>query len=436
MKNGKKFREYYAGTNPIPFYVMIGLFVLSNMLLVIKFVGTIPDIISVFRLGINTVLLILCVMYFAYNLLSWRLDAKTFLISASLIALVGFGWNFVGMTNEFFCTVVAALLAILAYQRDYKMILKIVLIAHIVTMIVGAVGLPLGYTELVHKVKTVNNGYSMGLIYPNHVGRMMFLILIIIWYLWGQDRRLLTTVVFFTAALFNWRVVNCRTIVVLLVGFPICWQIITLLQELELKNKATRWFKSIGNVILLVFPMLCMLFTYIMGRQRAFFMEHWHFGQGIYALWMRFIAAGIMFSAYKFPLFGRNILDESAPVEFINGQVYVADIVDNAYIYYLIAIGGIALISCMLWLSFGAYRALKNKDYAYLLIYIFMCGYGIIEIVLFQFEHNFLFFYPLTATAMAYKGDAMASGKDVVPQEGIEAEIEINDNTEIKGSLQ
>lgn len=436
MKNGKTFREYYAGINPIPFYIMIGLFIFSNMLLVVKFIEPIPETISLIRLAVNAVLLILCVMYVAINLLLWKLEVKSILVAVCMIALIGFAWNFIGQTNEFFCTIVAALLALLAYQRDFRIILQIVLVSHIVAMTVGAIGLPLGYTELVYKVQTVDNGFSMGLIYPNHVGRMMFLILIIAWYLWGQERKVITTVAFFTAAYFNWRVVNCRTIVLFLIGFPICWWIITFFKDLEITNKDHKLVKSVRNAVILAFPFICMLFTYIMGLHRVFLMEHWHFGQGIYALWMRFISAGILFKYYGFPLFGRNILAESGIIEVNNGQVYAATIVDNAYVYYLIAIGGIALIACMLWLSFGAYRALKNKDYAYLLIYIFMCGYGIIEIVLFQFEHNFLFFYPLTATAMAYKGGAIASGEDVAPQEGIEAEIEINDNTEIKGSLQ
>lgn len=434
MKSSKTFKEFYAGLNPIPFYVMIGLFVFSNMLLVIKFIDPIAEMISLIRIGVNAALLIFCVMYIAFHLLIWKLEIKTFLIAAGIIALVGVGWDFIGQTNEFFCTIVATLLAFLAYQRDFKIILKIVLVSHIVTMVVGVVGLPLKYTELVYKVQTVDNGFSMGLIYPNHVGRMMFLILIIAWYLWAQEHKLLTTIVFFTAAVFNWCVVNCRTIVLFFVSFPICWYIISLLRKKEIENKPSECLNNIRNAVLLAFPFLCMLFTYIMGKNRAFFMEHWHFGQGIYALWMRFISAGILFNVYGFPLFGRNILEENAPIEFNAGQIYVADIVDNAYVYYLIAIGGIALIACMLWLSFGAYRALKNKDYAYLLIYIFMCGYGIIEIVLFQFEHNFLFFYPLTATAMAYKKGIKSSVKDaaMITTPGKEASPEETTEIEIK----
>ena len=432
MKNSMPFKKYYSEINPIPFYVMIGLFVFSNMLLVVNFIEPISERITTLRLWINAGLLVLCVMYMAFILLLWRLEAETFMAAAGLIALVGFGWNFIGQTNEFFCTIVAALLAVLAYQRDFRMILKIVLVCHLLTMIVGAVGLPLGFTELAYKVQTVDNGFSMGLIYPNHVGRMMFLILVIAWYLWGQSKRIVTTIAFFIAAVFNWRVVNCRTIVLFLIGFPICWWGITFLQKFEIKNKAFIFLKDCWDDILMAFPFVCMLFTYIMGRNRAFFMTHWHFGQGIYALWMRFISAGILFKVYGFPLFGRDILEEDAPMEFNAGQFYIANIIDNAYIYYLIAIGGIALIACMLWLSFGAYRAFKNNDLAFLLIYFFMCGYGIIEIVFFQFEHNFLFFYPLTATAMAYKkavelpGEVTAHSEYSGKAEEIETEIEID----------
>ncbi len=419
MENSKPFKEYYAEMNPIPFYVMIGLFVFSNMLLVVNFVEPIAEKITLFRLGVNTVLLVLCIMYIAFTLLLWKLEAKTFLIAAGLIALVGLGWNFIGQTNEFFCTIVAALLAVLAFQRDYKVILKIVLVSHLLTMVVGAAGLLIGYSEYAFKIdtNTIEKGNSLGLIYPNHVGRLSFLIFVIAWYLWGQRKRILTTIVSFLAAAIMVYIIKCKTIAVFFIAFPICWWVITLFEGKidETDHIFSRIIHRAFDGIIVTLPFLAMVLTYMMGLKRHFFMERWHYGQGIYSLWMRFISAGINFEAYGFPLFGRDILNESAPIEFYEGQIYVANIVDNAYIYYLIAIGGIAMIACMLWLSFGAYRALKNKDFAYLLIYFFMCGYGIIEIVFFQFEHNFLFFYPLTATAMIYRNKIAAS--DVVQEE-------------------
>lgn len=403
MKNRKSFLEFYSKESHIPFYIMIGLFVFSNMLMVVNFIDPVIVHVITLRLAVNTVLLVGCAMYIALNLLLWKVEPITVASAIGVIAVVGFGWNFIGLTNEFFCTIVAAMLALLAYQRDFKVVMKIVMVCHIITMIVAAMGLPLGYTELVYKVATVDVGYSLGLVYCNHVGRMAFLILMIAWYLWGQEKVLLSLVVGVAVAAFMWFVIECKTITLFLVGFPLCWWIIRLCRGKGEGNAAVSVLKKIGQGLLLIMPFLCMLFTYILGLFRNFFLDHWHFGQPIYALWMRFISAGILFKVYGFPLLGRDILNENGILEVSDGHQYFANIVDNAYIYYLIAIGGIALIACMLWFGFGMYRAMKNKDAAIQLMYFFMCGYGILEVVLFQFEHNFLFFYPLTATALAYK---------------------------------
>ena len=403
MNKSKSFSEYYAGESPVPFYIVFTLFVFSNMLRVINFIEPVGIRVVTIRLAVNTVLLIFCAMYTAFTLLLWRIEPFTIAAAVGIISVVGFGWNLIGLTTEFFCTVIAAFLVILAYQRDYKIMLKIVMICHIATMVVGALGLPLGYTELVYKVATTDVGYSMGLIYSNHVGRMTFLILMIAWYLWGQDKMLLSAAVAWASAAVMWFVIECKTIAGFLVIFPLCWWIIRILVKMDNGNVVWKVIKGASKAVLLAMPFLCMLFTYIMGLHRTFFLDHWHFGQPIFALWMRFISAGVLFKVYGFPLLGRDIRQESGIMEIIDGHVHMVSIVDNAYIYYLIAIGGIALIACMLWISFGTYRAIKNKNYAFLLMNVFMCGYGILEVVLFQFEHNFLFFYPMTATALAYK---------------------------------
>lgn len=436
-KESRPLLDFYAAESPIVFYIMLGLFVVSNMLLVVNFDEPVAEKVLTARLAINAALLILCTMYIAFILLIWKLTPVNIVIAVGLISIVGFGWNYFGKTNELFCTIIASLLAVLAYQRNYRIILKIVLVCHAVTMFIGAIGLPLGFTKLAYKVLTTDNGFSMGLIYPNHVGRMAFLIFMIAWYLWWQNKPVLTTLVAIAGFWAMWRYVNCRTIAVFFLAFLICCWILWFVQQTErskvenneadghIEEKSKTGDSNAGDpkiedpkrvssvtaatiacqfvsAAFVGLPFLCMLFTYIMGRHRVFFLDHWHFGQGIYALWMRFISAGILFKVYGFPLFGRDILSENAPIEFINGHLYMADIVDNAYVYYLIAIGGIALIICMSWLSFGCYRAIRNRDYAFVLMFMFMCGYGIIEIVFFQFEHNFLYYYPLTAQAMRY----------------------------------
>lgn len=90
----------------------------------------------------------------------------------------------------------------------------------------------------------------------------------------------------------------------------------------------------------------------------------------------------------------------------MNGHTYMASVVDNAFIYYLIALGGIMLIAMLVWLSLTNWKAIRHGDHALLLLSVFMLVYGLVEIVLFQFEHNFLWFYPLAAVAMNHEANA------------------------------
>ncbi|MBR3007825.1 MAG: hypothetical protein IKH70_04395 [Stomatobaculum sp.] len=406
MQREESFPEYYAKQSPVPFYVLLSMFLISNMLLVVCFRQPLAGYVQPVRRMINAAVLTLSTMYTAFHLLLWKLKPATAAAGAGLIIAVGLGWNFIGRTGEFFCTAIAAFLAVLACRRDFRAILKIVLACHIVTMLIGAVGLAAGFTMLRYKVDAPGVGYSMGLIYPNHVGRMAFLAFMIIWYLWGQEKRFLTLAAGVLLSAVMWYKVECKTISFFLVGFPVCWYIVTFWTRLKKKGPAADAFGKIWRAAFIAMPFLCMGLTWFLGKKRAFFLEHWHYGQSAFALWMRFISAGILFKNYGFPLLGRDITKENAIFEINNGQVYEAAIVDNAYIYYLIAIGGIALILCMLWFSLGVYRAFRNQDYAFVLMSFFMCGYGLIEVVFFQFEHNFLIFYPLTATALAYKAAA------------------------------
>lgn len=392
------FREYYREQSAIPVYVLLGLFILSTMLLVINFIDPVAEAVNNVRMVINCAVIILGPLYFCFQLLLWKRSALNCMISLAVICGVFLGWNYLGQTAEIFFTAASIILALLAYGVDYRVILKIYLVAHTLTVLVGALGLVFGYATLRYKVFSTT-GFSLGLVYPNHLGRMIFIILALSWYLWGQKKRLVTTIVFLVASYLMWTIVKCRTITFFMIGLPVCWWLSTVLQN----RKIPGVIKKIWDWILILMPFICFVMTYILGQMRVWLDSLSHYGTGFYALLMRFISAGALFDKFGFPLFGTDIFSEDAPIEFINGHHYNANIVDNAYIFYLIAIGLIFLVICMGWISYANYRAVKNGDRALLLLSVFMCGYGLIETVFFQFEHNFIFFYPLTATAMMYQ---------------------------------
>ena len=406
MENPKKkaplsFPEFYARESAIPFYVMVGLFVLTNMLLVIFFEPDLLPHVYNARRWINTLLLWLCPMYFALNLILWKMKPWTIAVGVGSIIAVFAVWNFLGQYTELFCTAVAAILALLAYGRDYKVVLKIYLVAHLVTMLVAAVGLKLGYALPTYKLGTEDVGVSLGLVYPNHLGRMTFIVMIIAWYLWGQKRRVLTTAIFWAMAAVMWVWVKCKTIAFFMVAFPLCWWATTGLLAWKREGKVWNGLHWIWKRAMVLMPFIMFAFTYIAGTQRVWLDSLSEFGTGFYSLLMRFISAGILFKTYGFPLWGTNILEEIAPAEPMNGHIYMAGVIDNSYVYYYICLGAIVLALVMAWLCLANWRLTQNEDHALLLISVFMLVYGLIEVVTFQFEHNFMWFYPMTATALS-----------------------------------
>ena len=166
------FAKFYAKESAIPLYIMIGLFVLSNMLLVINFIPEVALRVYDSRWIINTILLWLCPMYFALNLILWKMKPWTIAVGVACIVAVFILWNFLGQYTELFCTVVAAILALLAYRRDFRMIMKIFMAAHIVTVLAAIVCVKLGFAEAAYKLGTEDVGISLGLIYPNHLARL------------------------------------------------------------------------------------------------------------------------------------------------------------------------------------------------------------------------------------------------------------------------
>lgn len=394
------FADYYAKESPIPFYIMMGLFSLTNMLLIINFAPEAAELVEKARLGINTLLLWLCPMYFAFNLILWKMKPWTIAVGVGSIAAVFAIWNYLTYV-ELFCTVVEAYLALLAYRRDFKVVLKIFLAAHLLTMLAAIVGLKLGYALPRYKLGTTDFGVSLGLVYPNHLGRMAYMVLTIAWYLWGQKRRLLTTAIFWAMAVVMWVWVKCKTISFFMVAFPLCWWATTGLITWKREGRPWEVLHKTWNGTMILMPFIMFAVTYFAGKQKIWLDTLSTYGTSLYSLLMRFISAGILFQVYGFPLWGRNITDESAPMEFMNGHLYSAKIIDNAYIYYLICLGTIMLALVLVWLCVANWRAVQNGDHALLLLSVFMLGYGLIEIVTFQFEHNFMWFYPLTATALA-----------------------------------
>ena len=392
------FPEFYAKGPAIPFYAMLGLFVLGNLLAVINFTEPAWTMALNARTAINAVLLWLCPMVFTVSLILWRMKPWTIGVGVGAMVLMFVLWRVIGSSNEFRGTVVAVFLALLAYKRDFRVVLKIFLAAHLIIILAAAICLGLGYATPRHKLD-VDYGISLGLIYPGHLGRMVYIVLTIAWYLWFQKKTIITTVVFWVTGFIMNQYVHCLTAALLMFALPVCW----MAAQFIAKHPGPVIVRRIWHGMLIALPFLCFALTYLLGQYRIpmhFALQHTR----LYALAMRFISAGILFDAYGFALLGRDINDVQAVTEYRGSFQYTANIVDNAYIYYLLIFGALFMAAALAWLALANRRCIREKDRALLLIAVFMLGYGLMETVLFQFEHNFMWFYPLAATVSAIRG--------------------------------
>ena len=157
MNQNLSFLKFYEKEPHTPFYVILSLFIFTNMLRVIYFTKDAMEMMASVRMVVNAVLMAACAMYTAFNIVLWKVKPVTVAAAVGILALTGFGWNFIGQTNIFFSTSVAMFLALLAYRRDFHIILKIFLVCHLLTMLVGFLGLYIGYSQLSYKIDSTDD---------------------------------------------------------------------------------------------------------------------------------------------------------------------------------------------------------------------------------------------------------------------------------------
>ena len=124
MMDEKSFRDYYREQSPIPIYIIFGLFILSNMLLVINFTEPVAETVNSVRLVINAAVIVLGPMYFCFQLLLWRRNVLNWIVTLAIISGVFLGWNYLGHTEEIFFTAASFVLVLLVNGTDYRIILK------------------------------------------------------------------------------------------------------------------------------------------------------------------------------------------------------------------------------------------------------------------------------------------------------------------------
>lgn len=406
---------YIQKAEAVIFYILLILFMLERLPESLNLTGIYIIRMELVLHNLRSIIVWGCVIYIIFRLILYRKNIIiTGLAVAGAILLYYFRYDIMH-TELRRCAFISLLLVIAGYGRNYRTILKIYLIAHIAIMILGLIGIPLGITTSCGKIET-NAGTSLGMVYPNQWGGAYFLVIVTAWYLWFKDRPFITALICIISAVPIQIYIRCTTVAMMLAVFPLCSIMMWIIERRQRNVTELSDEKQAGAEVLLIpnraghciaravavsFPVMCLIITAVLGTMReAIYMltDRTEFS----SIAMRFITAGILFANFPVNLFGYDMNMYPVPVEVYGSYEYSASIVDNSYVYYLLMLGAVWMAVYLAWLSYTGYRSVAAGDMYMFWIILFMTGYGLIELTPFEFEHNYIYFYPLALGNSVY----------------------------------
>ena len=338
--------------------------------------------------------------FLIYLIIRWKYAWNTkvfFLVPAIALFVLPIVFNvngdtnwYIALTDLFFC--------LMAYGKDYKKILRCFMWTAFAGLLIAAAGLPLGLTVERGKIG-MEQGFSLGTVYPNTWGQIAFLVLVVFWYLFLQKKRVVTFIIFIATGLFMYFVPECKTIALLSAVFPFLSLLVKPRvhdQTLEASpNKKGR----VGHILLSVFPFVCFAVTMILCWQMDWVKKNTYSNYSLVTMGMRFVQGGIAFQHYGFPLIGHTLPNDPSIVSVVNGEAEVLYVVDSAFVTYSLFLGAIWMLWALCWLTYANWKGLKNKDGALVLMSGFIMVFAIMERPGLVASYNFMFLYPLASVA-------------------------------------
>lgn len=370
------------------------------------------------EIGLSCVVLILLGIYLG-SILVMSVKKRWAMIPV-LALLVTFMFMCARMQRDKFDGLMIVILAICAYGKDYRKILRVMLCCAATTVAIAVIGLPIGFTVERPKVGLYGIGLAFGFAHPNVWGSYVFFVFVLVWYLFvrNADRKVRTGYLFFSwvLAVFMVLVPKCRTQALLLLLFPITIWLCRIITTASMEEKKNIPHKIV-LCVLITFPFLCFFATIFLGSQREWLAVH-TMGTYIENFTKRFIQGGLAFREHGFPIIGELIRYKSGLVENLGNHDYNLYVLDNAYVTYTIYRGLIWMIPALLWLSFANWKMIRKKDYSLLTISTLFCLMGLMERYTLE-VYNFIFFYPLAVSA--FPSDVISTGKEQISSVGKEA---------------
>ena len=445
--NMRKYSEQIPDSSETIYLCLFGLYISTTLINKIRWCSSIKPLIIMIRLGLVSIVLWGSGLYLFDLLLKWlnnrhKINAKdnglemqtgthsggSGNIVFSVISGIGFFATVFAfsrfMTLNSYTLVMDICFCALAYRKNYTRILKVVLVLSAVSILIGLLGIVSGYTEntVIYKPDRLDGVYAFGNIHPNILAEMIFMILLIIWYLYLQNNIILTTVLFGAASWITNTILSCKTVTLLMLAFPILSLIDKYTCKKESKKKFPRKNKKrkievlennlidipakqtghrslkiknqIREKLIVGIPFLLFTFSLLLCWPMKWIRKAFYSTRFL-SFAMRFVEGGYALRQNGIPLIGHEIYHrKNLGPDYSEG---ITNVLDNAFIYYLIRRGLLWIILCLFWLLLANLKCLKNKDYRLLLISICMLILAMMEHCPLEMWYNFIFLYPLAA---------------------------------------
>ncbi len=331
-------------------------------------------------------------IYLFYMLAEWRQAwQKTgFLIAAAIVIVLLTAVLSRIITNDAYVYCTGGFFCLTAGGKRYPIIARTIAAGVAITLCGGALAWFLGLARDIVKPDRAYGGHSLGIIYPNNWGFLVFLLLVILWYLFLQRKKLLAFLLFWGMAVFMYFYITCQTIALLAFSFPVMGALAEILQNRR-TEEADRKALQIAAAVLPFLAMGLMLFGCV---QMDWIHEHLY-GTPLHTLAMRFVEGGYALKLNGVSIFGHPFKRWDGSLIEYAGEIEM--IIDSSYIRYMIMRGLFWFLVTFSWLAFAHLKALKNRDFRLLAISLFMLVFSVMERPGLDVWYNFVLLYPLAA---------------------------------------
>ena len=321
---------------------------------------------------------------------AWNRKGEMIIIGVIVFVITGLISKVV--TSDSYTLVMGFFFCLMAGGKNYKKLLLTLLFLFVATISIGLVGMVIGITVDAVKPNRSFGGHSFGILYPNQWGSFAFAIIILIWYLYLQNKRVLSCLVFWGSSIFMYKYITCYTIAVMAILFPFIGIGAELLQQ---RKEASFSHDNIVLKTLIISLPFVFMGVMLVLCWRMDWIHDTFYDTPLRSFAMRFVEGGYSLERNGVSLFGHPFKQWDASLVSYANEIEL--IVDSGFICYLIIRGIVAMILTLGWISLAHFRCLKNRDYRLITISIFMLLFSMMERSGLDAWFNFVMLYPLAS---------------------------------------